>query len=278
MENMSRAPYLLEKAREGYRLGHGKLIDSMIHDGLWDAYGDKHMGDCAELCARERKVSRADQDRYAVQSYRRAQAAIAGGLFRPEIVAVEVTIGKEKKPFDTDEEPGRAKLDKFGELKPAFLKDGTVTAGNASSLSDGASALVVTSRKYADAHGLKPMARIVAQASHAQAPEWFTTAPVGAIQKVLKRAGVTADAVDRWEINEAFSVVALACVGELRLNEEKVNTRGGAVAIGHPIGASGARILTTLAYTLQQERKRYGVATLCIGGGEASAVLIEALS
>jgi acetyl-CoA C-acetyltransferase len=278
MENMSRAPYLLDKAREGYRLGPGKLIDSMIHDGLWDAYGDKHMGDCAELCAKERKFPRAEQDRYALQSYRRALAAIAAGSFRPEIVGVEVTVGKEKKLFDTDEEPGKAKLDKFGELKPAFQKDGTVTAGNASSLSDGAAALVLTSRRMADTLGVKPIARVIAQASHAQAPEWFTTAPVGAIQKVLKKAGMKADAIDRWEINEAFSVVALACIGELGLSEDKVNTRGGAVALGHPIGASGARVLTTLAHTLKQDGKRFGIATLCIGGGEASAVLIEALS
>jgi acetyl-CoA C-acetyltransferase len=277
MENMSRVPYLLEKAREGYRLGNGKLIDAMIHDGLWDVYGDRHMGDCAELCARERKVTRADQDRYATQTYQRAVAAIAGGKFRDEIVGVEVTVGKEKKLFDTDEEPGRGKPEKFPDLKPAFAKDGTVTAANASSLSDGASALVLATRAAADSVGAKPIARIIAQASFAQAPEWFTTAPVGAIKKLMTRAGMKLEQVDLFEINEAFSVVALACAKELGIPEEKINVRGGAVAMGHPIGASGARILTTLVHALKQEGKRYGVAGICIGGGEASAVLVEAL-
>jgi acetyl-CoA C-acetyltransferase len=277
MENMSRSPYLLENAREGYRLGNGKVIDSMIKDGLWDVYNNFHMGDAAELCAKDLKISRADQDKFAISSYQRSLDAISQGKFKNEIVGVEVK-GKETKIVDTDEEPFKAKLDKFGELKPAFQKEGTVTAANASSLSDGAASLVLTSREWAEARGLKPIARVVAQASHAQAPEWFTTAPVGAIEKCLKKAGLKTGDVDLYEINEAFSVVALACMKTLDLNPSRVNVRGGAVALGHPIGASGARILTTLIHTLRDEKKRLGLATLCIGGGEASALLVEVIN
>jgi acetyl-CoA C-acetyltransferase len=277
MENMSRAPYFLEKAREGYRLGHGKILDSVVHDGLWDVYNNQHMGDCAELCSRERKISREDQDRYATQSYQRALASTEKGLFKNEIVGVEVVGPKETKVIDQDEEPFKAKLDRFSTLKPAFQKEGTITAANASSINDGAAALVVASADFARANGLKPIARIIAQASHAQAPEWFTTAPVEAIRKLLTKASMKADQIDLFEINEAFSVVALACVQELGIPESKVNVRGGAVAIGHPIGASGARILTTLVHALLAEKKRFGVAGICIGGGEASALLVEAL-
>jgi acetyl-CoA C-acetyltransferase len=276
MESMSRSPYLLDKAREGYRLGNGKLIDSMVNDGLWDVYNNVHMGDCAEICAKERTISRSEQDQFALESYQKAQAAVSQGKFNDEITGVEVTIGKEKKVFDKDEEPFKAKLDKLGDLKPAFQKEGTITAGNASSLSDGASALVLASADYAKARGLKPLAKIIAQANHAQAPEWFTTAPVGSIQKLLQKANLKTQDIDLFEINEAFSVVALACIKELGLDSKKVNIRGGAVALGHPIGASGARILTTLVHSLRAEGKRYGVASLCIGGGEASAVLVEA--
>ena len=275
MESMSRAPYLLDKAREGYRLGNGKLIDSMVHDGLWDVYNNLHMGDCAELCAKERKISRSEQDQFAIESYQKAQAAISQGKFAEEITGVEVTIGKEKKTFDKDEEPFKAKLDKLGDLKPAFQKEGTITAGNASSLSDGASALVLASAEFAKKRGLKPIAKVIAQASHAQAPEWFTTAPVGSIQKLLQKANMKPSDIDLYEINEAFSVVSLACIKELGLDPKKVNIRGGAVALGHPIGASGARILTTLIHSLKAEGKRTGVASLCIGGGEASALLVE---
>lgn len=275
MESMSRAPYLLDKAREGYRLGNGKLIDSMVHDGLWDVYNNLHMGDCAELCAKERKISRSEQDQFAIESYQKAQAAISQGKFEEEITGVEVTIGKEKKTFDKDEEPFKAKLDKLGDLKPAFQKEGTITAGNASSLSDGASALVLASAEFAKKRGLKPIAKVIAQASHAQAPEWFTTAPVGSIQKLLQKANMKPSDIDLYEINEAFSVVSLACIKELGLDPKKVNIRGGAVALGHPIGASGARILTTLIHSLKSEGKRTGVASLCIGGGEASALLVE---
>lgn len=276
MESMSRAPYLLDKAREGYRMGHGKLIDAMIHDGLWDVYHNNHMGDSAELCAFEKKISRADQDAFAKASYQRALSATESGKFKTEIVSVPYTEGKEKKNLERDEEPFRAKLDKFGDLKPAFKKEGTVTAANASSLSDGAAAMMLCSLDYAKKHGLKPLAKIVAQESYAREPEWFTLAPVGAIQKLLKKAGKKTSDIDLFEINEAFSVVALGCMRELGLDEARVNIRGGAVALGHPIGASGTRILVTLIHTLRQEKKKLGVASLCIGGGEASAVLVEA--
>lgn len=277
MESMSKSPYLLDKVREGYRLGNGKLIDSMVHDGLWDVYNNVHMGDCAEICAKDKTISRQEQDQFALESYQRAQAAVSQGKFNAEITDVEVMLGKEKKLFDKDEEPFKAKLDKLGELKPAFQKEGTVTAGNASSLSDGASALVLASADYAKKNNLKPIAKVICQASHAQAPEWFTTAPVGSIQKLLQKANMKASDIDLYEINEAFSVVALACMKELSLDPKRVNIRGGAVALGHPIGASGARILTTLIHSLKDEGKRYGVASLCIGGGEASALLVEAV-
>lgn len=275
MENMSRVPFLMDKAREGYRLGNAKLIDSMIQDGLWDVYNNLHMGDCAELCSKEKNFPRVEHDRYAKQSYERAIAAVKAGKFKNEIVPVEVTAGKEKKLFDADEEPFKAKLDKFGDLKPAFQKEGTITAANASSLSDGASALVLCSSDFAKSKGIKPIARVVAQASHAQAPEWFTTAPVGAIQKCLKKANLKVEDIDLFEINEAFSVVAMVTAKDCGIPESKMNVRGGAVALGHPIGASGARILTTLIHALRDEKKRYGLATLCIGGGEASAVIVE---
>lgn len=275
MENMTRAPYLLEKAREGFRMGHGKIIDSMIQDGLWDVYNNYHMGDAGELCAKEKNIDRKAQDDFAKQSYLRSIASIEKGLFKEEIVEIEVLVGKETKKISQDEEPFRAKLDKFQELRPAFSKDGTITAANASSLSDGAAALVLASESYVKKHNLKPIAKIVAQASHAQAPEWFTTAPIGAIQKALTKANLKTSDIDLYEINEAFSVVALACIRDLNLAPEKVNVRGGAVAMGHPIGASGARILTTLIHALRQENKKYGLATLCIGGGEASALIVE---
>lgn len=276
MESMSRTPYLLDKAREGYRMGNGKLIDAMIHDGLWDVYHNNHMGDSAELCATEKKISRNEQDAYARQSYTRAVAAIESGKFKSETVPVNYSLGKEKKVLERDEEPFRAKLDKFGELKPAFTKDGTVTAANASSLSDGAAAVILCSAEYAQKKGLKPLAKIVAQASYAREPEWFTLAPVGAIERLLQKVGRKAQEIDLYEINEAFSVVALGCVRGLGISESQVNIRGGAVALGHPIGASGTRILVTLIHSLLQENKKTGIASLCIGGGEASALMVEA--
>lgn len=277
MENMSRVPYLLDQAREGYRLGHGKIVDAIINDGLWDVYNNQHMGDCAELCAKEKSFSREAQDKFAALSYTRALDSIKTGKFKNEIVGVEVVSKKETLLCETDEEPGRGKIEKFAELRPAFQKTGTVTAANASSLNDGASALVVASESWAAKKGLKPMARILGQASFAQSPEWFTTAPVGAVKKLMELTGFSVDKVDLFEINEAFSVVALACMKELGLTENKVNVRGGSVALGHPIGASGARILTTLVHALRTENKRYGVAAICIGGGEASALLVENL-
>ncbi|MBI4403031.1 MAG: thiolase family protein [Deltaproteobacteria bacterium] len=277
MENMSRTPFLLERAREGYRMGHGQIVDSMIHDGLWEVYRNYHMGHAAELCAREKKIDRVAQDQFAASSYQRALESIKTGKFRNEIVGVEIAVRKEKKIIDTDEEPFKAKLDRMGELKPVFDKAGTVTAANASSLSDGASCLVVASQATCEKRGLKPIARLIGQATFAQEPEWFTTAPVGCIRKLVEKTGIALSQVDLFEINEAFSVVALACMKELGLREDRLNIRGGAVALGHPIGASGARILTTLIHALRAENKRYGIASICNGGGEASAVLVEAL-
>ena len=278
MESMSNVPYYLRQARTGYRLGDGKLVDGMIFDGLWDPYNDFHMGQAGELCAREYQLSRANQDAYASESYRRARAAIASGAFSAEIVGVKVP-GKKGAETEVllDEEPGRGDPARFGELKPAFDKDGTITAANASSLSDGASALVLASEAAVARHSLEPMARIVGWGVAARAPEWFTTAPAGAIENTLAKLSLKASDIDLFEINEAFSCVAMACSRLCGLDPERVNVRGGAVALGHPIGASGARVLTTLLYALQSENRRRGLATLCIGGGEAVAVVVERL-
>ena len=276
MESMTNAPYVLPKAREGYRLGHGQVIDSMIKDGLWDAYKDVHMGDCAELCAKEKGITRADQDAFAAESYRRALQAQAEGKFRAEIVPVEIPQRKGAPVVVADdEEPGRGDVAKLGGLRPAFQKEGTVTAGNASSINDGAAALVLASAEAAAARGGKPVARVVASAGHAQAPEWFTTAPAGAIERVLKSAGWKKDDVDLWEINEAFAVVSIANNKMLGRDPARVNVWGGAVALGHPIGASGARVLVTLLSALRDAGKRRGVASLCIGGGEGIALAVE---
>ncbi|NOZ04231.1 MAG: thiolase family protein [FCB group bacterium] len=276
MENMSLAPYLLPKAREGYRLGHGKLIDSMIKDGLWDVYNDMHMGNCAELCARERKYSREQQDEFAKESYLRAQRAQAEGWFAAEIIPVEVPRRKrEPITIDQDEEPGRARFEKMAKLRPAFEQDGTITAANASKINDGAAAVLLMSREMAEHLNLNPGMRVVAQASAAHAPEWFTTAPTKAIEKALKKAGMQPGDIDLWEINEAFAPVAMAAIDDFKIAPEKVNVNGGAIALGHPIGASGARILTTLIHAMERTGSRTGLATLCIGGGEASAVIIE---
>jgi acetyl-CoA C-acetyltransferase len=276
MESMSNAPYLLPKAREGYRLGHAQVIDSLIHDGLWDAYGNVHMGDCAELCAKEKGITRADQDAFAVESYKRALRAIAEGKFKPEIVPVEIAQKKgAPKLVADDEEPGRGDIEKLAGLRPAFQKEGTVTAGNASSINDGAAALVLAAADVAKARGWKPVARIVGSAGHAQAPEWFTTAPAGAIERLLGKIGWKKDDVDLWEINEAFAVVAIANNKMLGLDPSRVNVWGGAVALGHPIGASGARVLVTLLSALRDGGKRRGVASLCIGGGEGIALAVE---
>jgi acetyl-CoA C-acetyltransferase len=276
MESMSNAPYLLPKAREGYRLGNGQVIDSLIHDGLWDAYGNVHMGDCAELCAKEKGISRADQDAFAVESYKRALRAQAEGKFKAEIVPVEIAQKKgPPKIVDLDEEPGRGDIEKLPGLRPAFQKDGTVTAGNASSINDGAAALVLAAADVAAARSWKPVARIVGSAGHAQAPEWFTTAPAGAIERLLRKIDWKKEDVDLWEINEAFAVVSVVNNRMLGLDPARVNVWGGAVALGHPIGASGARLLVTLLSALRDAGKRRGVASLCIGGGEGIALAVE---
>ncbi len=279
MESMSQAPYLLPKAREGLRMGHGQLLDSMIHDGLWDPYGNVHMGDCGELCAREHTVSREQQDAYAVESFRRSRAAQAAGKFREEIVPIEIPARKGPPKVVTDDEaPARGgDPEKLAALRPAFLKEGTITAGNASSLSDGAAAVVIASAEAAARAGRKPLARIVGAAGHAQAPEWFTTAPAGAIATLLKKLGWSKDDVDLWEINEAFAVVALTNNRMLGLDPAKVNVWGGAISLGHPIGASGARVLVTLLAALAETGGRRGIASLCIGGGEAIAMAVERL-
>jgi acetyl-CoA C-acetyltransferase len=276
IESMSNVPYYVENAREGFKFGHQKMVDGMIKDGLWDVYNDFHMGNAAELCARECKISRSAQDEYAVESYRRALEAQKMGWFKEEIVAVEIP-QKKGSPlmFAEDEEPTRGQIDKFGSLKPSFEKDGTVTAANASSLADGASMIVVASREFAEKNKLTPLATIVGYGGAAQAPEWFTTAPALAIEKTLKGLNLKVGDIDLFEINEAFSVVSIANEQRLGLDRAKVNVHGGAVALGHPIGASGARILTTLLYALKQRNKKRGLASLCIGGGEAVAVVVE---
>jgi len=276
MESMSNAPYLLEKARTGYRMGNVPLVDSMIKDGLWDPYKDIHMGNCAEMCAGKYHFTREEQDAFALESYKRAQHASKSCLFGEEIVAVPVPQKKgDPIRIDADEEPFAAPLEKMGSLKPAFQKDGTVTAANSSKINDGAAALVVASEEKAKVLGLAPIARIIGYTGVAQAPEWFTTAPVGAIQKLLDKTGRKVSDIDLFEINEAFAAVAMAAIRELSLDPARVNVRGGAVALGHPIGASGARILTTLIHALRKEGKKSGIAAICIGGGEATAMLVE---
>ena len=277
MESMSNVPYYLPKARTGYRMGNGTIVDGMVHDGLWDCYNNYHMGSAGELCANELTISRKEQDDFAVESYTRALNAFEKGLFRNEIVPVEIKDKKGVKVIAEDEEPKKTNFEKGLALKPAFAKEGSITAFNASKINDGASALVVMSKEKADALGLKPLAKIVAQTSFAQEPEWFTTAPAYAIQNVVKKANMKVEDIDIFEINEAFAVQALAVIKVAKLDTSKVNLNGGAVALGHPIGASGARILTTLLNVLEQQNKKTGLATLCIGGGEASALIIERL-
>jgi len=279
MESMSNVPYYLPTFRNGGRLGHGQVLDGIIKDGLWDVYNDYHMGSAAELCAREHHISREDQDAYAIESYKRAQAARDAGHFDREITKINV---RDRKGNVTevvnDEEIDKVNFDKLATLKPVFEKDGTVTAANASTLNDGASALLLSSEERATALGLKPVARIVSQASAAKAPEWFTTAPNDAIRLAVKRAGLQMSDIDLFEINEAFAVVCIANNQLLELDPAKVNIWGGAVSIGHPIGCSGARIITTLINALRSNGKRYGVAGICNGGGGASAVVIEIIS
>lgn len=276
MESMSNSPYLLEKARTGYRMGDGKIVDSMVKDGLWDVYNDYHMGSAAELCSRECHIPREAQDEFAATSYRRALDAMDNGYFKDEIVPVEVPAKGGTSTFvSEDEEPRKVKFEKIPQLKPAFEMEGTVTAANASKLNDGASAVVLMSEDKAGELGVKPLARLVAQASTAQAPEWFTTAPTTVIQRLFKKTNLKKEDIDLYEINEAFSVVSLAVTQMLGLDMDRVDVHGGAVALGHPIGASGARILTTLIYAMQRRNVRRGLAAICIGGGEAAGVIIE---
>ncbi|SHF46571.1 acetyl-CoA C-acyltransferase [Pedobacter caeni] len=279
MESMSNVPYYLDKARNGYRLGHGQITDGLIKDGLWDVYNDYHMGSAAELCAADCNISREDQDAFAISSYKKSQAAQTEGKFDSEIIAVEVKDRKgEITLINKDEEPFAVKFDKIPGLKPVFKKDGTVTAANASTLNDGAAALVLMSADKAKELGLKPLARILSYADAQQAPEWFTTAPAKAIPLALQRAGKKITDVDYFEINEAFSVVSLANNKLLELDENKVNVNGGAVSLGHPLGASGARIVVTLLAVLAQNNGSIGVAGICNGGGGASAIVIEKLN
>ncbi|MGE3821893.1 MAG: acetyl-CoA C-acyltransferase [Isosphaeraceae bacterium] len=275
MENMTRSPYLLLKAREGYRMGHGELFDALIHDGLTDAYACLHMGVFADRCAVEFRFSRSRQDDFAVQSHTRARSAIASGAFASEIVPVEVTIKGQTTTFNVDESPSRFNEAKLRALKPAFSPEGTVTAGNASSINDGAAALLVASADACQELGLRPRAVIVGGAVFSREPEWFTIAPAGAVKKLLQKIGWNVADVDLFEVNEAFATVALAAETELGLDPDKVNVHGGAVAIGHPIGCSGARVLVTLLNALERTGGTRGVATLCVGGGEGIALAIE---
>lgn len=276
MESMSNAPYILEKARSGYRMGHAQLVDSMIKDGLWDVYNDFHMGTAAELCAKECAVPREAQDEFAIMSYQRALEAQKNCYFKDEIVPVQIQQkGAEPVTVSEDEEPKKVRFDKIPSLKTPFQKDGTVTAANASKINDGAAALVVMAKEVAQRMDITPLAKIVSHASAAKKPEWFTTAPADVIPKVLKKAGMTKDEIDLFEINEAFAVVNLAVNKLLGIDTKKLNVHGGAIALGHPIGASGARILVTLLHAMKQREVRTGMAAICIGGGEASGMIVE---
>lgn len=274
-ESMTNAPHAMLDSRKGVKFGNARMVDLMQWDGLWDVYNQTGMGDAAELCASECNFTRDMQDEYTIESYQRAQEAQKNGWFTAEIVPVTVAGRKGDVIVDTDEEPMKVNFEKLKTLKPAFKKDGTVTAASSSSINDGAAAIVLASEAALTVHDCEPMARIIAQASFAQDPMWFTTSPVEAIKNVVAKAGLKLDDIDLFEINEAFAVVALAAKQQLGIPREKINVQGGAVALGHPIGASGARILTTLLYSLKRQGKKYGLATLCIGGGEASAVVVE---
>ena len=276
-ESMTNAPHAMLDSRKGVKFGNARMVDLMQWDGLWDVYNQVPMGDAAELCASECNISRDMQDAFTIDSYKRAQDSISEGRFKDEITPVVIAGRKGDVIVDTDEEPARVQFDKIPTLKPVFKKDGTVTAANASTINDGAAAIVVAGEKAVQQHGLTPMARVIAQASYAQDPLWFTTSPIEAINRAVAKAGLQISDIDLFEINEAFAVVTLAAEQKLGLPHEKVNVNGGAVALGHPIGASGARLLTTLLYALKARGLKRGLATLCIGGGEASAVVVEML-
>ncbi len=274
-ESMSNAPYILPKARFGYRLGNGELVDSMVTDGLWDVYNNIHMGSCAEACAKDFSFTREQLDEFAINSYKKALNAQKEGKFIDEIVKVSIKSKTGDIIVDSDEEPGKVKFEKIPSLKPVFDKTGVVTAANASGINDGAAALLIMSEEKAKELNLKPLVEIIAQSSAAKAPIEFTTAPADAISKVLKKTKMTKDDIDLFEINEAFAVVSLAVNKLLGLNSTKINVNGGAIALGHPIGASGARILTTLIYEMKKQNSKFGLASLCIGGGEASALIVK---
>jgi acetyl-CoA C-acetyltransferase len=275
MESMSNTPYILPHARNGYRLGHGQVLDLVVLDGLWDVYNNIHMGSCAEICAKEFSFKREELDDFAINSYKRAIDATQNGRFKQEISPVKIESKKGDTVVDKDEEPERVKFDKIPTLKPVFEKDGVITAANASSINDGASALLIMSEEKAKSLGLNPLVEIVAQSSAAKAPIEFTTAPADSINNVLSKSGMKISDIDLFEINEAFAVVSLAVNKLLGLTSEIVNVNGGAVALGHPIGASGARVLTTLIHEMKKRNSKFGIASLCIGGGEASAVIVK---
>lgn len=278
MESMTNAPYYLMKARNGYRMGNDKILDGMIHDGLWDPYGNKHMGNIAEQTAREYKITREQQDEFSKASYEKALDAQKNGYFKEQIIPVEI---KDRKGnvtvVDEDEDPKKVKFEKASTLKPSFEKEGTVTAFNASNINDGAAAVVMMSKTKAETLGIKPMVRVVAQFTHSHSPDYFTTAPGYVIDKICKKAGIAKDDIDLFEVNEAFAVVSCAVNQIAGLDNSKVNVTGGAIAMGHPIGSSGARLLVTLMYNMHRLNKKYGLVTLCIGGGEATAMIVEKL-
>jgi acetyl-CoA C-acetyltransferase len=275
MENMSQTPHYLLNSRTGTKLGEGKLVDGMIIDGLWDVYNNKHMGNCAEMCAEKYSISREEQDDFAIRSYENSQTSISNGTFDKEIVSVELNSKKETVVVDKDEEPGRVSFEKLRTLRSVFQKDGTVTAGNASTINDGAAVCLIMSEKRAIELGIKSIAHIVDYVSYSHEPEWFTTAPIFSIKKLLKKQNLQINNIDLFEINEAFSVVALAAIKNLNLDIQKVNLYGGAVSLGHPIGASGARIICTLLNAMENKNKKMGISSICIGGGEASSMLVR---
>ena len=275
MENMSLAPYYLEKARTGMGFGNQQVIDSILKDGLWDPYSDFAMGNCGEVLCKEEKYSREAQDNYAIESYKRSNHAIKNGYFKNEIAPIIIKSKKGDIHFDTDEEPLKFRLDKVSKLRPAFTKEGTITAANASSLSDGAACVLLSSEDIASKEGIKPLAKIIAHTSFATEPIYFTKAPINAIEKVLDKAQMQLNDIDLFEINEAFSCVPMIAIDKLKISPQKINVNGGAVSIGHPIGASGARILVTLLNALKNRKLKYGLASICIGGGEACAMIVE---
>ncbi len=276
MESMSNAPHYLNGLRGGVKMGHQQMLDGMIHDGLWDPYNNLHMGNCAEQCVTKYQLTREAQDEFAKQSYLKAQKAVESGVFKAEIEPVSIPQCKgDPKVVDSDEEPFKGDPEKLAGLRPAFDKNGAITAGNASTLNDGAAAMLLASEAAVKAHGLKPVAKLVASATHSQEPVWFTTAPVGAMQKALSKANLSVADIDLFEVNEAFAAVAMVAQQELGIPVDRLNIHGGAVALGHPIGASGARILVTLLHALKRQGKKRGLASLCIGGGEATAMIVE---